>query len=218
MKLYDSLGPNPRLVRMFAAEKGIDLELIAVDLPSGENRRPDYLARNPYGQLPALELDDGSVIAETTAICEYLEEVQPQPSLVGESARERAETRMWTRRIEQTITAPMSDGFRFGEGLAMFEGRMRTLPQAADDLKAIGREGLEKLDGLMAASGSDYVCGDRFSLADLVLYALTDFLRGVGQPIDPSLEAISCWRERVGSRESAGTSLHPAAQTLGMRG
>jgi glutathione S-transferase len=91
MKLYNSLGPNPKLVRIFAAEKGIALpEVVEVDLLTGANRKPPYLVKNPAGQLPALELDDGRVIAETIAICEYLEEVAPRPALIGSDPAERA--------------------------------------------------------------------------------------------------------------------------------
>jgi len=103
MKLYDSVGPNPHVVRMFIAEKGIEIPTETVDIMAGANRKPDYLAKNPGGGSPALELDDGSVLAEITAICEYLEERFPTPPLLGSTAEERAETRMWTRRIDLGI-------------------------------------------------------------------------------------------------------------------
>ena len=115
MKLYDSLGPNPRVVRMFMREKGIELPSEQVDILGGANRRPPYTDRNPSGQMPSLELDDGSVLAETAAICEYLEEKHPEPPLVGRTPEERAETRMWTRRVEFNITEHLYNGFRFGE-------------------------------------------------------------------------------------------------------
>src|SRR5262245_4532867 len=98
MRLYDSFGPNPRAVRMFLAEKGIDFERIPVDIMSAENRGAAYTAKNPGGQMPALELDDGRVLGETVAIMEYLEERSPRPALIGSNAEERAETRMWQRR------------------------------------------------------------------------------------------------------------------------
>src|SRR5262245_61109966 len=105
MKFYNSLGPNPHLVRIFAAEKGYTFpEIVEVDLMGGAYRKAPYLAKNPAGQLPALELDDGRVIAETVAICEYLEELSPRPALVGNDPAERAETRMWLRRVEWKIT------------------------------------------------------------------------------------------------------------------
>src|SRR5512145_1708497 len=108
MTLYDSFGPNPRLVRMFMAEKGIDLPRVQLDIMAGENRGDAYRQRNPFGQLPALELDDGRVISETVVICEYLEEKHPKPPLVGTTAEERAETRMWTRRAVLNVVEPMS--------------------------------------------------------------------------------------------------------------
>lgn len=215
MKFYNSLGPNPRLVRMFMAEKGIELPAEEVDLMSGENRQPAYTAKNPTGQMPALELDDGTVIAETIPICEYLEDTHPDPALIGATPQERAESRMWTRRIELNITEPLTNGFRFAEGLAMFKDRVHVIPQAADDLKAIARENLEKLDGWL--EGRDFLAGDRLTLADIVLYAFLDFGAGVGQPVDPSLKRVGAWFERVAARPSAEASLHPVAKAGGMR-
>jgi glutathione S-transferase len=215
MKLYNSLGPNPRLVRMFMAEKGIDLPSEEVDVMAGENRRPPYTDKNPGGQMPALELDDGRVIAETVVICEYLEELHPDPPLIGSTPEERAETRMWDRRVELNITEHMANGFRYAEGSAMFKDRMHLIPQAADDLKAIAREKLAWLDGLMA--GKPYLVGDRFTLADIVLYAFLDFGAGVGQPLGPGLKNIEDWFDRVNARPSADGSLHPVAKAGGMR-
>ena len=113
MKIYDSFGPNPRALRMFLLEKGLDLPRLTVDLLGAENRRAPYTDRNPGGQLPALELDDGRTLAETVAIFEYLEEKQPRPPLIGTTPEERAETRMWQRRIELRITEHLYNGFRF---------------------------------------------------------------------------------------------------------
>src|SRR5918998_148989 len=136
MQFYDSVGPNPRVVRMFMAERGIEVPKTIIDLRGGENRQAPYMAKNPAGQMPCLELDDGSVLAEITAICEYLDEITPGPSLIGSDAKERAETRMWVRRIDLNIAEPMANGFRFSQGLKLFQNRIRCIPQAADDLKA----------------------------------------------------------------------------------
>ena len=106
MKLYHSIGPNPAVVDLFLAEKGLEIERVEVDLRGGENRRPEYLKINPAGQLPALVLDGGEVITEVTAICEYLEEEHREPPLIGSTPTERAETRMWTRRIDLGIVEP----------------------------------------------------------------------------------------------------------------
>jgi glutathione S-transferase len=117
MKLYNSGGPNPRMVRMFMAEKGFDVPKVDVDLRGGENRREPYLKVNPSGQTPALELEDGTVLAEITAICEYVDEKKKDtPSLIGDTPEERARTRMWARRIDLNIAEPAANGFRFVEG------------------------------------------------------------------------------------------------------
>src|SRR4051812_8048981 len=117
MLFYNSVGPTPRVVRMFMAERGIEVPRTEIDLRGGENRRPPYLAKNPAGQMPCLELDDGSVLGEITAICEYLDEITPGESLIGATPQQRAETRMWTRRIDLNIIEPMTNGFRFSQGL-----------------------------------------------------------------------------------------------------
>src|SRR5258708_27539640 len=167
MKLYNSIGPNPRTVRMFAAEKGIEVSKIELDLMKGENRQAAYSAKNPSGTTPALELDNGAILAEITAICEYLDEIKPGSSLIGKTPEQRAETRMWVRRIDLNICEPMANGFRYGDGLKLFENRIRCIPQAADDLKKLAAEKLAWLDGQMA--GKTWVCGDRFTLADILL-------------------------------------------------
>ena len=110
MKFYDALGPNPKLVRMFAAEKGFSFpEVVKVDMMTGANRQEPYLSKNPAGQVPALELDDGLVISETVAICEYLEELKANPPLIGADPAQRAQTRMWVRRVEWKVTQPLAD-------------------------------------------------------------------------------------------------------------
>ena len=216
MKIYDSFGPNPRALRMFLLEKGLDLPNVTVDLLGAENRRAPYTDRNPGGQLPALELDDGRTIAETVAIFEYLEEKHPRPALIGTTAEERAETRMWQRRIELKITEHLYNGFRFAEGLALFQPRMRVLPEAADGLKATAKDNLQWLDGLLA--DKQWVAGDRFTIADIILYCALDFGRGVGQPFDPSLKNVAAWFERITARPSAKASLHPMSEAIGSAG
>ena len=215
MKFYDSLGPNPRLVRMFMLEKGIELPTEQIDIMGGENRRPPYTDRNPSGQMPSLDLDDGSNLAETVAICEYLEEKHPGTPLLGATPEERAETRMWLRRVEFNITEHVYNGFRFGEAIDMFKDRVRVIPQAADDLKATAQEKLGWLDGLL--EGRTWIAGERFSLADIVLYCALDFGSGVGQPLDRSRKNVAAWFDRVAARPSAEASLHPAAKAGGMR-
>ncbi len=201
MKLYNSVGPNPRAVRMFAAEEGIELELQEVDLMAGENRQPAFLAINPAGQLPALELDDGSIITEITAICEYLDDIKGHTSLIGTTPEQRAETRMWVRRIDLGIMENLANAFRYGEGQALFKDRMTLIPEAADALKALAQEKLTWLDNQM--TGKQFICGDRFSLADVLLIAFLEFGEQVGQPLNENNENIMAWLERVKSRPSA---------------
>ncbi|MGH7094799.1 MAG: glutathione S-transferase C-terminal domain-containing protein, partial [Stellaceae bacterium] len=138
---------------------------------------------------------------EITAICEYLDEVSPGASLIGATREERAETRMWTRRIDLNILEPMANGFRFGEGLKMFQDRVHCIPQAAADLKATAQERLAWLDGLM--EGRQFVCGDRLTMADVLLFAFVDFFAGVGQPLNPDLKNIGAWHARLKARPSA---------------
>ena len=216
MKIYDSLGPNPRALRMFLLEKGLDIPKLTVDLLGAENRRPPYTDRNPGGQVPALELDDGRVIGETVAIFEYLEERHRNPPLIGTTPEERAETRMWQRRIELNITEHLYNGFRYAEGLALFASRVHCLPEAADGLKTIAREKLAWLDGLM--KGKQFIAGNRFTIADIILYAALDFGSTVGQGLDPALNNLNDWMSRVAARPSAAASLHELAPAMGMRG
>ena len=161
MKLYNSIGPNPHVVRMFVAEKGIDMEMVKVDIKAAENRREPYLSINRSGTCPALELDDGSHLAEITAICEYLEEKKPDPPLIGRTPEERAETRMWARRLDLGIFEPLATGFRSAEGLEMFKSRVHVIPQAAADLKQIAQQNLASLDKQIA--GRKYICRDRMT-------------------------------------------------------
>jgi glutathione S-transferase len=201
MRLYNSIGPNPKVVRMFMAEKGIELPRVEVDIRGGENRREPFLAKNPSGQCPALELDDGTIIAEITAICEYLDEKYPGPSLIGSTPEQRAETRMWTRRIDLNIVEPMANGFRYTDGLKMFQDRMHCIPAAGEDLKQIAQKHLTWLDGLMA--GKQFFCGERLTLADILLFGFLDFFNGVRQPINQDNKNIVAWHARMKARPSA---------------
>lgn len=200
MKLFTGMGPNPRVVTLFISEIGADVELQEVDLIAGENREEAHISRNPAGQLPTLELDDGSHLSEITAICEYLDEKTSGASLIGSTPEERAETRMWVRRIDLNIIEPMAQGFRYSEGLPLFQNRARCIPHAADDLKTIAQEKLAWLDELMA--GKEFICGDRFSLADIMLFAFLEFGSSVGQPLDAKCERLQAWYARVAARAS----------------
>ena len=201
MKLYNSIGPNPRVVTLFLAEKGVALDTVTIDIMAGENRQPPYLARNPFGGTPLLELDDGGFVAESIAVCEYIEERYPAPALIGATAEERAETRMWVRRIDLGFVQPLVAGFRGAEGLPLFQSRMRCVPEGAAGLKAVAQDGLAMIDAQLAKG--PFVCGVRLTLADLLLFAFIEFGGQVGQSADPALTQIAAWRGRMAERPSA---------------
>ncbi|MBL4583205.1 MAG: glutathione S-transferase family protein [Pseudomonadales bacterium] len=202
MKLYTSMGPNPGLVQMFLAIKGVKIEEQAVDLMAGENRKEEYLAVNPAGQIPALQLDNGTVISEITAICEYIEEIHPENPLIGSTPEERAEARMWTRRVDLKVCEPLGSGFRYAEGAPIFKDRMRILPDAAEGLKALAQDGIQWLDGQL--EGKKFLAGDRLTLADLLLFCFLEFGNGVGQPLDANNTNIQAWHGRIKELTSAG--------------
>lgn len=201
MKLYNSVGPNPRVVRMFIAEKGITIPSQDVDLMKGENRQEDHLKRNPHGQMPTLELDNGQFVSEILPICEYLEEKYPTPALIGSTPEEKAEARMWTRRVDLNICEPMAVGFRFSQGLPLFKDRIYTAPDAADGLKGMAQNRLQWLDGQLA-DGRKFICGERFTLADIHLFAFLEFGNQVGQPLNPDFKNLQAWFARVKARPS----------------
>ena len=204
MKFYNSIGPNPQVVNMFMVEKGIDIPRVQVDLMAGDNRKEPYLSKNPAGQMPALELDDGVVLCEILPICEYLDETHPNPPLIGSNPEERAITRMWTRRIDLNVCEPMANGFRFGEGLQLFQNRIRTIPEASTGLKETAKEKLAWIDGLVA--GRQWIVGDRFTLADILLYVFVEFGAQVGQPLDPANKNLAAWKDRVAARSKAAAA------------
>uniref|UniRef100_UPI001B6652E8 glutathione S-transferase family protein n=1 Tax=Rhizorhabdus sp. TaxID=1968843 RepID=UPI001B6652E8 len=165
---------------------------------------------NPLGELPAIVLDDGTPLTEITAICEYLEEIQPEPPLIGSTPIERAETRMWVRRIDQKIAEPMGEGFSTDEGRLFFEADAQNglsitksvLPaEAAPVLKKKARDKILWLDTQMA--GRTWVCGDRFTLADIWLYCYLQFGEHHGQPIPAEASWALDFFERMKARPTA---------------
>jgi glutathione S-transferase len=202
MKLFDSVGPNPRVVRIAMAEQGVSPEVVTVDIIKGENRQPAYLALVPSGGTPALQLDDGTVLSEITAIVEYLDEQPGVTRMVGNTPEERAETRMWARRIDLYILEPMANAFRASEGRPMFASRMTLVsPEAAVELKAIAQEKLLWLDAQL--QGRSFVCGDRYSMADILLLAFVEFGASVGQPMPAAATWLPEWHKRAAARPSA---------------
>lgn len=201
MKLINSVGPNPHVVRMFMAERGIEIPLEDLDIQKGLNRQEPYLKTNPAGQTPCLVLDDGSVVTEITAICEYLDEKFPGDRLMGDTPEARAQNRRWTRWVDLNIVEPMGTGFRSSEGLPMFKDRMRCLPEAADGLKACVQDKIQFLDARLV--NQPYVAGDEFGLADILLFCFQAFGNVVGQPVNPEFKNYAAWFAKVGERPSA---------------
>ncbi len=201
MKLYDAtVAPNPRRVRMFAAEKGIPLTLVPVDLAGGENRLPAFLSKNSTGQVPVLELDDGTYLSESLVICEYLEEIRPDPILIGSTAIERAHTRMWERRMEFEIAHYVLGAFVHSS--PFFEGRLTQVPDYAEACRESAAQQIVWLDRELARR--PFVAGDRFTIADITLFCALDFGQRVGEGYDSAAAAaVARWHGRIKSRPSA---------------
>jgi len=213
-QLFDSFGMNPRMVRFYLAEKGIDVPRREVDILAAENRGAEYLRFNPAGQLPTLELSDGTPVAETAAIIEYLEELHPEPPLIGSTPKERAITRMWWRRVEIGICRPMVLGFYYSEAIDLFKTRFKCYPAQAEAQKEVARTAMRWLDGVM---NEPWLTGDRFTVADICLYCYVDQLWDVGQPIPQDLKRLNSWFRRVGDRPGAEPSIW-RERPMGMRG
>lgn len=216
MLLLDAASPAPRALRMFLQEKGIEIPTRQIDVFGGENRQAPYLAYNPAGQTPALLLDDGTCIAESVAIMEYLEEQHPAPALIGSTPEQRAQTRQWQRRVELNITENIHNAYHYAEGLARFRGRIPVVPEAADGLKHVAQDRMVWLDRML--DGHTFLVGERFTIADIWLYIWLDFADSVQQPFDRSLSNVGAWFERVAARPSATASLHPMCKPGGVRG
>lgn len=192
------------MVRFFLLEKEIDIPRYEIDLFLGENRDEEFLKLNPSGQTPALELEDGTILAEGPAICEYVEEVRAYPPLIGTSPQERAVNRMWWRRVELNICQPMIMGYYFGEGLELFRTRMRCIPQAADGMKERARDGMRWLDRLFT---KQWIAGAAFTVADVCLYGYLDELADKGQPIPEECTNLRRWFDDVAARPAAEQSI-----------
>jgi glutathione S-transferase len=203
MKLFNSLGPNPHTVRMFAAEKGLPLTLQEVDVMGSEHRRAPYDRLNPLMQTPALQTDDGQVITEITAICEYIEELRPTPPLIGATPGERAETRMWCRRIDLNIIEGRSRAFRATAGRAFYIDKIKLLSEpAAEELKALVEDRIVWLDRQIA--GQTYICGERYTLADIMFFCFMHFgAPAGGSNLPAGTPNLAAWYERIKARPAA---------------
>ena len=204
MKLYtSSRAPNPRRVLMFMAEKGIaDIRLVQVDLGKGEHRDEAFMALNPMAQVPVLELADGRTLAETRAICTYLEGLYPNPNLMGEDFEERAFIEMMDRRCELQLFLRIANCIRHTHpGLAALEPRQFDDFGAAQGEKV--RETAHWLDGVLA--DRDFVAGERFTIADITAFCALEFARGLMKfrPGEEGYVNLQRWRDRIAQRPSA---------------
>ncbi len=201
MKLYDSPGaPNPRRVKIYLAEKGIEVPVEEVSIPKGEHRQEPFLAKNSLGQLPILELDDGSVIAESMAICRYFEETQPEPPLFGTDAADRARVEMWNRHMEFQLFIPYAQVFRNTH--EFWKGRIPQVPEWGEVNRKAVTKALAWLDGELA--DREFIAGDRYTVADITAQCTFDFFGRILklQP-SPEQKHLTRWREAVSARPSA---------------
>jgi len=203
MKLYTAVrAPNPRRVEMFIAEKGLSgIEKVAVDLNAGAHKQPAYLARNPLARVPVLELDDGRCLAESRAICTYLESLCPEPNLMGKDGEERAFIEMADRQVEFHFFLALTNLVRHTHpGLAVLEPQQFPDYGAAQGVKM--REAAGWLDGLLGAH--PYVAGERFTIADITAFCALEFARLIKfKPADHGLPHLQAWRDRIAARPSA---------------
>lgn len=200
MKLYDSTtAPNPRRVRIFLAEKGLAVPTAQVDIGARANLDPAFRAKNPFAQVPVLELDDGTCISESVAICRYFEEIQPEPSLFGVGVRERTLVEMWNRRVELELTNRVF--LCFQNTSDFFKGRIPQVPEYGAIAKARAEESLALLDGVLA--GQRFVAGDRYSIADITALVGIDFGRVVKLRPTPEQKNLLRWHAEVSARPSA---------------
>jgi len=200
MKIYEShSAPNPRRVRIFLAEKGIQVSYEEVDIGKAVNRGEDFRKKNPLSTVPVLELDDGTFISESVAICRYFEEAHPQPPLFGADAKQRALVEMWNRRMEFNILQPIADAFR--QRHDFFKGRIRQLAEYAEVQRLNAEDGLDWLDRELAARR--YIAGDQFSIADITAVVAIDFGRVSKIAIKPDQLNLARWHTEVSARPSA---------------
>ena len=201
MRLHQSpFAPNARRVRMFLAEKGIEMEQVFVDLAKLDQKTQAYSALNPFQLIPALELDDGDVITESIAICRYLEELHPEPSLFGTSPRERAEIEMWQRLAELQLMLSIAQVFRHTHP-AMKEMENPQVPQWAEVNRGKALTAMRRFDAVLASRR--FLAGERFSVADITGLVAMDFTKPARLAVPEDLTNLKRWRDEVSARPSA---------------
>jgi glutathione S-transferase len=200
MKIYNSpVAPNPRRVRIFLAEKNVEVPYEDIDIGSAVNRQPAFMKKNPLAGVPVLELDDGTCIAESVAICRYFENTNPTPPLMGADAKDRAVVEMWNRRMELAVLLPIANSFRMRH--EFFKGRIRQCPEYAAVAKEDAEDSLKWLDSELA--NRRFIAGDRYTIADITAMVAIDFGRVSKIAIQPDQKNLARWHAEVSARPSA---------------
>ncbi len=201
MKLYDAaIAPNPRRVRIYLAEKQIEVPMVAVDMGSLEHKGEAFTAKNPFQMVPILELDDGTVITESIAICRYFEELHPEPALFGKGAVGKAQVEMWNRILELELYRHVAHAFRHGHP-RMAEREVPQIAQLAEVAKTRALETMNKLDREL--QNRPFIAGDDFSVADITGMATLGFLKLARIEIPAELAAVQRWNDALNARPSA---------------
>jgi glutathione S-transferase len=201
MKLYDGgRAPNPRRVRIFLAEKGIDVPLVHVDMATRQHVSDEIRKLNPLGELPFLELDDGTIITETMAICRYFEALHPSPALFGASAVEIGIVEMWQRRVELKLFASIAAAFRHIHP-AMAYSEVPQVPEWGEANKPKALAAMAMLDGQLAAN--EFICGSQISVADITAMIAIDFTKPAKIAVPDELEHLRRWYAAMKTRPSA---------------
>jgi glutathione S-transferase len=198
VKLYEAPSPNARRVHIFMAEKGIDCERVGIDIRGAQNRTEEYLAKNPAGRVPVLELDDGSFLGESVAICRYFDYISPEPALFGTPGLEAARVEMWNRRAELNFMANVAAAFRNITGF--FKDRETCVKEWGEVSARVAVDFVPMFDRQL--ENNQYLAGDRFSIADITFVVAWDFARQVKVVPLPDAPNITRWHQLVAARPS----------------
>lgn len=207
MKFYNfSMAPSPRRVRIFLAEKGIELPTIDINLREGEHLKPEFLKVNPWATVPALELDDGTVISEAMAVCRYLEEIYPEPPLMGVDAKDKGVVAMWEHRFEWDGYLAVAETLR--NSTERMKGRAYTGPVSFEQIPAVAERGKKRIERFWQivdarAAESEFMAGDRYTVADITALVSLDFAHVVDMDLPESYENATRWHKLVKARPSA---------------
>lgn len=201
MKLYDTkIAPNGRRLRLFLAEKGIEIERVELDLRAGDNLKPEFQALNPVGTIPVLELDDGTVLTESVSLMRYFEDIQPEPNLMGSTPVERAQIDMWHRRVDFNWMANVAGFFRNTTGI--FKDRERVSKEWGEISKERAQKYLKVFTDQLAKN--EYLAGAKYSAADISFVCCVDFAKMVGLEADFEQADLARWYKTVTARAAYG--------------